>query len=170
MGSHLQSEFDIKKYVKHGKNELTAIVLKWCVGSYLEDQDFFRMNGIFRDVYLLSREENHIVDVDVNADTKRIYVSEENYEIYDMDGNKLDFVDNPILWNAEKPYLYTVVIKGKTEYIPIKVGMREIAVSDLGELLINGTSVLLKGVNHHDTHPTQGWYMSDEDIRIDLTK
>ncbi|MBQ7901592.1 MAG: glycoside hydrolase family 2, partial [Clostridia bacterium] len=170
MGSHLQAEFDIKKYVKQGKNELTAIVLKWCVGSYLEDQDFFRMNGIFRDVYLLSREENHIVDVDVTADTKRIYVSEENYEIYDMAGNKLDCIENPVLWNAEKPYLYTVVIKGETEYIPVKVGMREIAVSELGELLINGTSVLLKGVNHHDTHPTQGWYMSDEDIRTDLQK
>ena len=170
MGSHLQSEFDIKNYVREGKNELTAIVLKWCVGSYLEDQDFFRMNGIFRDVYLLSREEHHIKDVDVSADTVRIYVSEDEYDIYDMEGNKLEFIDEPILWNAENPYLYTVVIKGKTEYIPVKVGMRDIAVSEEGELLINGVSVLLKGVNHHDTHPTQGWYMSDEDIKLDLMK
>ena len=167
-GSHLQAEFDIKNYVKQGKNELTAFVLKYCVGTYLEDQDFFRHNGIFRDVYLLSREKDHIVDVDVTADTKHIFVNCDNYEVYDMEGNVAD-LSNPILWNAEKPYLYTVVVKGETEYIPVKVGMREIAVSDNGELLINGVSVLLRGVNHHDTHPTQGYYQSDDDIKKDIT-
>jgi len=168
MGSHLQAEFNIKDFVKKGKNELTAFVLKYCVGTYLEDQDFFRHNGIFRDVYLLSREKDHIVDVDVTADTKRIYVNCDNYEIYDMEGNIAD-LSAPILWNAEKPYLYTVVVKGETEYIPVKVGMREITVSDNGELLVNGVSVLLKGVNHHDTHPTKGYYESDEDLIKDIT-
>ena len=69
-GSHLQAEFDITKYVKEGKNTLCAKVLKWCVGSYLEDQDFFRLSGIFRDVYLLSREKGHIKDIEIKADTK----------------------------------------------------------------------------------------------------
>ncbi len=167
--SHMQTEFNISKFVNKGSNVITAIVHKWCSGSYLEDQDFFRLNGIFRDVYLLSREKDHIKDITVKADCKNISVSCDNYEIFDMDGNKAD-LDNPTLWNAENPYLYTVVVKGDTEYIPIRVGMREIAISENFELLINGVSVKLKGVNHHDTHPTKGYTMSDEDLRIDLEK
>jgi len=168
-GSHLQAEFNISEYVKEGENELVAKVLKWCSGSYLEDQDFFRFNGIFRDVYLLSREQGHIKDIDVSADCENIYVSCDSYEIYDPDGKPAD-LEKPVLWNAENPYLYTVVVKGKTEFIPIKTGMRDIRISDKYELLINGVSVKLKGVNHHDTHPTKGWYMSEEDIRLDLEK
>ena len=170
MGSHLQAEFDISKYVHEGKNELTAKVLKWCVGSYLEDKDFYRLNGIFRDVYLLSREPGHIVDVDVSADTERIYVNCDDYEIYTPDGKVLAPDFEPVLWNAEKPYLYTVVVKGKTEYIPVKVGMRDIRVSEFGELLINGVSVILKGVNHHDTHPVNGYCETEEEIRSELLK
>lgn len=168
-GSHLQAEFDISKYVKQGTNTVTAKVLKYCSGVYLEDQDFFRYNGIFRDVYLLSREKGHIKDVEIKADTKGISVSAENYEIYDGT-KKVDSLKNPVLWNAEKPHLYTVVVKGKTEYIPFKVGMREIAVSDKGELLINGKSVKLKGINRHDTHPTDGWCESDDFLYDELCK
>lgn len=166
-GSHLQAEFDISGFVKEGTNTITVKVLKWCVGSYLEDQDFFRFSGIFRDVYLLSREQGHIKDVYIKADTKTIQVDVDNYEIYDGT-KKIENLDNPILWNAENPHLYTVVVKGKSEYIPFKVGMRDIKVSDKYELLINGVSVLLKGVNHHDTHPTNGYCMTDEEIRKDL--
>ena len=168
-GSHLQAEFEISKYLKTGENQLTAKVLKWCSGSYLEDQDFFRFNGIFRDVYLLSREENHIKDIRVSADCKNITVSCPDYEIYDAD-NKIADLTNPVLWNAENPYLYTVVVKGKSEYIPIKVGMREIRLSDKLELLINGVSVKLKGVNHHDTDAYKGYVMSDENLKKDLLK
>lgn len=166
-GSHLQAEFDISPFVKRGENTVTAKVLKWCVGSYLEDQDFFRFSGIFRDVYLLSREENHIKDVFIKADTKTISVGAENYEIY-SNGEKVERLDNPILWNAENPHLYTVVVKGKTEFIPFLVGMREVSVSECGELLINGTSVILKGVNHHDTHPQNGYCLTDKELMRDL--
>lgn len=166
-GSHLQAEFDITQYLKKGTNTVTVKVLKWCLGSYLEDQDFFRFSGIFRDVYLLSREENHIKDVYIKADTKSIIVDAEDYEIYDG-MVKVQSLDSPVLWNAENPHLYTVVVKGKTEYIPFNVGMRDIKVSDKGELLINGVSVMLKGVNHHDTHPTNGYCMTDEEILTDL--
>ena len=166
-GSHNQSEFDITKYVSAGENTITAKVLKWCVGSYLEDQDFFRYSGIFRDVYLLSREENHIKDVFIKADTKSISVNAENYEIYDGK-TKVENLDNPILWNAEKPHLYTVIVKGETEYIPFSIGMREIKISEKGELLVNGTSVILRGVNHHDTHPLNGWRMTEEELLKDL--
>lgn len=166
-GSHLQAEFDITPYVHEGDNDITVKVLKWCLGSYMEDQDFFRYSGIFRDVYLLSREENHIKDVFINADTKSISVDAENYEIYD-NGIKVETLENPILWNAENPHLYTVVIKGDTEYIPFLVGMREVSVSEKAELLINGTPVILKGVNHHDTHPQNGYCLTEEEILKDL--
>lgn len=168
-GSRLQAEFDITPFVKKGENVLRAKVYKWCTGSYLEDQDCFRFNGIIRDVYLLSREENHIKDVKIEADTKSITVSAESYEIYD--GKKrIETLSNPVLWNAENPHLYTVVVKGKTEFIPFKVGMRDIKISAGGELLINGVSVKLKGVNHHDTHPKNGSVMTDEELMLDLKK
>ena len=166
-GSHLQAEFDLTAYVRPGENVLTAKVLKWCVGSYIEDQDFFRYNGIFRDVYLLSREKGGLHDIQVCADTKSVTCSAPEYTVYDAEGKPADLT-NPILWNAEKPYLYTLVVRTKTEFIPFLVGMREIRVSEKGELLINGQSVLLKGVNHHDTHPKTGYAMTDADIRKDL--
>ena len=167
-GSHMQAEFDITKYVNPGTNTVTVKVLKWCVGSYLEDQDFFRMSGIFRDVYLLSREESHIKDVEIKANTKTISVlNTDNYEIYDGE-TRLDKIESPILWNAEKPHLYTVIVKSATEYIPFKVGMREIEVSSRNELLINGMPVKLKGVNHHDTHPTDGYCMTEEFMHREL--
>ena len=166
-GSHLQAEFEISKYVRKGKNTLTAKVLTWCAGSYLEDQDFFRFSGIFRDVYLLSREENHIRDVFIRADSKTITVDAESYEIYDGK-TMLESLEHPILWNAEKPHLYTVIVKGKTEFIPFKVGMRDIKISAENELLVNGAPVKLKGVNHHDTHPEKGYTMSEEDLKKDL--
>lgn len=168
-GSHLEAEFEISKYVNEGNNELTAKVLKWCSGSYLEDQDFFRLNGIFRDVYLLSRERNHIKDIRITADCKTISVSCSDYAIYDAE-NQIADLSNPILWNAENPYLYTIVVKGTSEFIPIKVGMREIKISDKLELLVNGVSVKLKGVNHHDTDAHKGYVMTEEDLRNDLAK
>ena len=166
-GSHLQAEFDLTPYVHAGENTLMAKVLKWCVASYIEDQDFFRYNGIFRDVYLLSREKNHLHDIEITADCKAITCSAPDFTVYDAQGQIADLT-KPVLWNAEKPYLYTVVVKTATEYIPFRVGMREISVSRKGELLINGQSVILKGINHHDTHPLTGYTMTDGDIRKDL--
>jgi beta-galactosidase len=168
-GSHLQSEFNISKYVKQGINTLTVKVLKWCVGSYLEDQDFFRLSGIFRDVYLLSRDKESTRDIEIHVEDKNITVSEKEYVIYEGK-NKIETLNNPILWNAEKPYLYTVIVKSGSEYIPFKVGIREIGVSDKGELLINGVSVKLKGVNRHDTHPTLGHYTPYQDMKAELLK
>lgn len=168
-GSHMQAEFDITKFVHRGENTLTVKVLKWCAGSYLEDQDFFRFSGIFRDVYLLSREKGHIKDVEIKANTKTISVSTDNYEIYD-NGVKVESLENPVLWNAENPHLYTVIVKGETEFIPFLIGMREVSVSDKYELLINGTPVLLKGINHHDTHPKNGYCETEEELLSELLK
>ena len=120
-------------------------------------------------MYLLSREKNHIKDIEIKANTKNIFVNAKNYEIYDG-AKKIDEIKRPKLWNAEKPHLYTIVVKGKTEYIPIKVGMREISFSRRHELLINGQSVKLKGVNHHDTHPKNGYYLTDDELKDELVK
>lgn len=166
-GSHLQSEFDISKYVKEGSNNVKVKVLKWCSGSYLEDQDFFRLSGIFRDVYLLSRDKNCVKDIEIQADCNTLSVSEEDYVLYDGK-NQVETLEDIILWNAEKPYLYTVVVKSGSEYIPFKVGFREIAVSESGELLINGVSVKLKGVNRHDTHPVNGHYTPYDFMKAEL--
>lgn len=164
--SHSTSEFKIS--LSEGENEILVKVYKWCVGSYLEDQDFFRNNGIFRDVYLLSRNKGHLFDIEIGFDSKGIYC-DKTHKVYDADGKETD-LSNPILWNAENPYLYTVVVEQAGEYIPIKIGMRDQAVTDKGELLINGVSVKLKGVNHHDTHPYEGYAMTYEFMRNELLK
>lgn len=164
--SHCTSEFKIK--LNEGENEIIAKVYKWCAGSYLEDQDFFRNNGIFRDVYLLSRNKGHLFDISIGFDSKGVYCEEE-YTVYDAEGHKTN-LDEPVLWSAEKPYLYTVVVEAAGEYIPFKIGLRDQSVSDKGELLINGISVKLKGVNHHDTHPFDGYAMSYEFMRDELLK
>ena len=181
-GSHLQAEFDISAFVKKGTNTVTAKVRKWCSGSYLEDQDFFRFNGIFRDVYLLSRPEGHIVDIHITTDGNVITAEYEgNAKVSLFDGEKLlgtteafekaEFtVNNPIKWNAEKPYLYELVFESLGEVIKRKIGFVEYSVNKESAFCVNGVPVKLKGVNHHDTHPTKGWYMSDEDILTDLLK
>lgn len=112
-GSRLQAEFDISGYVKKGKNTITAKVLKWCCGTYLEDQDAFRCNGIFRDVYLLERPKGHIKDISVTTDKNTVNVDFEGRGLVKLfDGDKLlcekncskkfTFdVENPVCWNAE---------------------------------------------------------------------
>ncbi len=180
-GSHLQAEFNISRFVKKGTNIVLAKVRKWCVGSYLEDQDFFRFHGIFRDVYLLSRPKGHIKDIKIETDGNLISIkfegkakitllNAEKQIIAETDADKTAkfIVDKPVLWNAEKPYLYEIVFTYENEIIKQKVGFVKYAISDKQEFLVNGVPVKIKGVNHHDTHPTKGWTMSEDDILHDL--
>ncbi|MBR4762445.1 MAG: glycoside hydrolase family 2, partial [Clostridia bacterium] len=168
-------------YVKCGKNTVRVKVLKWCAGSYLEDQDAFRMNGIFRDCYILNRPAAHIRDYSVNTEKSYIKVSADrkaDISLYDIDGSFIaktensknaEFkIENPAYWSAEKPVLYTVVLERNGEVISQKTAFRTIKISKKYELLINGTPVKLYGVNHHDTHPYHGWYQSDDELRFDL--
>lgn len=164
--SHSTSEFRIG--LNEGENEIVVKVYKWCASSYLEDQDFFRHNGIFRDVYLLSRPQGHLFDVEIGFDSKGIYYDGE-YTVYDADMNETS-LENPVLWSAEKPYLYTVIVSHAGEFIPFKIGLRSQSVSDKGELLINGVSVKLKGVNHHDTHPYNGYALTYDEMKNELLK
>lgn len=182
-GSHLQAEFDITKFANEGENTITVKVLKWCCGSYLEDQDFFRMNGIFRDCYILVRPQDHISDVYVEADaiSGEITVNTDKpckVSLFDNDKNLIAasdsdgvakiIVENPVLWNAEKPYLYTVTVEAKGEIVSLYTAFRTIGISDKYELLINGVPVKLFGVNHHDTDAVKGWYQTDSELRRDL--
>ncbi len=186
-GSHMTSEFYITPYVNAGENEILVKVLKWCDGSYLEDQDFLRFSGIFRDVYLLERTENHIQDIEIHTTLTDLSVNvtmrkdtDKKVKAYLYDGTECIlqgevgsetavFRDLSVKsWNAEQPNLYTLILEMEGEYIPVPVGFRTIAVSDKGQLLINGVSVKLKGVNHHDTHPEKGHVLDLEDIKKDL--
>lgn len=179
--SRLQAEFDISEYVHEGRNEITAKVRKWCSGSYLEDQDCFRHNGIFRDVYLLSRPQGHIVDIDVVTKGNEIHITLEGsaeVKLYNGEKQLLDScmaegkavfaVENPILWNAEQPYLYELVFEYQGEVIRQSVGFVEYGVNERGAFIVNGVEVKLKGVNHHDTHPLNGFTMTDEELLKDL--
>ncbi len=180
LGSHLQAEFDLMRFVRAGTNTIRVQVLKWCCGSYLEDQDCFRYNGIFRDCYILQRPSGHITDVDMIPDDRSIRIRLcGNAHVTVMDGteildsaNMTDFYEfapaHPILWNAEKPHLYTVCLERDGERIELKTGLRRIEISDRYELLINGTPVKLHGVNHHDTDPKRGWCQSDAALERDL--
>ncbi len=179
-GSHLQAEFDITDYVHQGSNTVRAKVLKWCCGSYLEDQDFFRYNGIFRDCYLLQRPQGHITDVEMIPNGKNISLTlAGSANVRVLDGENVlysgEIVDSftftpekPVLWNAEKPHLYTVELERGGEVITFRTGLREIRIGENYELLVNGVSVKLHGVNHHDTSAHRGWCQSDEELLADL--
>ncbi|MCD7755055.1 MAG: DUF4981 domain-containing protein [Firmicutes bacterium] len=179
-GSHLQSEFDITDFVCPGENTIRVKVLKWCCGSYLEDQDFFRYNGIFRDCYILQRPFGHITDVDMIPTDNEIRITLAGHAgVRILDGEQVLYQgemtdsfayapDAPILWNAEKPHLYTVELERNGEILTLKAGLRSIAISEQYALLVNGVPVKLHGVNHHDTSAHRGWCQSDEELRADL--
>lgn len=179
-GNHLQAEFDISDFVVEGTNRVRVVVHKWACTSYLEDQDCFRFNGIFRDVYLLSRPKGHIRDIEITTDDNRIRVQFDGVaQVSLLEGDRLlaqkdakgvvEFtVESPHYWNAEQPWLYTLKFVYGDEVITQKVGLRSIRISGKLELLVNGVAVKLQGVNHHDTHPLNGWSMTDEEILRDL--
>ena len=179
-GSRLQAEFDLTPYVTAGENTLLIQVWKWCSGSYLEDQDQFRCNGIFRDVYLLVRPEGHLHDLSITSVDNAAFritadvpmtvrVTDGGALIGEAAGTDVTVpVANPILWNAEKPHLYDIEIQCAGEVIRRKAGLRSIAVSDKRQVLINGQPVKFRGVNHHDTSPTGGWTMTDAELYRDL--
>lgn len=187
--SHSTSEFDITSLLCEGENNITAAVLKWCDGTYLEDQDKFRLSGIFRDVYVLSRPqkhlENYIIRTDISADlfaAKLVftpYGCDVSARLADKDGNVVaEFsakdgetvsaeISAPVLWSAEKPYLYALTIAAGDELIGEKVGFRKVSAEN-GVVKINGRAVKFKGVNRHDSYPDTGYYASLEQMKKDI--
>lgn len=195
--SHSTSEFDITENILEGNNRLSVLVLKWCDGSYMEDQDKFRMSGIFNSVYILNRPDNFIYDYFLHTDTKGTtaeisaditYLKDRTAteaELYDMDGNmlarrKMEASDesnsislifkirNAKLWNSEHPYLYTLVFRTPCEVITDRIGIRKIAIEE-GKVLLNGTPIKFHGVNRHDSDPVTGFTISAEQMKKDLT-
>ena len=189
--SHCSSEWDITDYLREGENELAVMVLKWCDGTYLEDQDKFRSSGIFRDVFLLYRPADHLRDFTVttplNADRTAASVTVTpvfsgapfavTYTLTAADGTMVAetvsdgavslAVPAPVLWNAENPYLYTLTMATPAERIAVAVGIREVCAKN-GVLYINGQNITFHGVNRHDSDPVTGPAVSKEQVMTDL--
>ena len=187
--SHGMTEFRLTSALREGENRIAVVVLKWCDGTYLEDQDKLRFTGIFRDVYMLKRPKEHItgyriqttldetmehasVHMEITGCKASVIVKDDaGEEIYkgetDEDGF-IDFiVDNPKLWNAEQPYLYRAELSANGEVIGECIGLREISVTD-GVFKINRKAVKLRGVNRHDSNPVTGSVVAIEDMKRDL--
>ncbi|MDO4459792.1 MAG: glycoside hydrolase family 2 TIM barrel-domain containing protein [Clostridia bacterium] len=189
--SHSTSEFDISDYVTEGENSIAVLVLKWCDGSYLEDQDKLRMSGIFRDVYIISRPENHLRDYfvktalsnnykhadvkielmkngDVPVKCQLIAPDGEIVGVAEEENGEINFsIDNPVLWNAEEPELYIGIITAGDEVIVQHIGLSEVKVVN-GVVLWNGQKIKIKGVNRHDSDPVTGYTISEEQALTDL--
>ena len=189
--SHCTSEFDITPFVRDGENTITVLVLKWCDGSYLEDQDKFRTSGLFRDVYILLRPERHIWDYTLRTVRKgeEALVQAElsyaggtfpvDYRLTAPDGgtvssgriegSRLEIsVAQPQWWNAEQPALYTLELRTPEETIIEEIGLRTITVED-GVLCLNGRPIRFRGVNRHDSDPVVGPAVGYDAVMRDLT-
>ena len=206
---HMPSAFDITTFVEEGYNLLTVRVLQWSDGSYLEDQDMWRVSGIFRDVYLTATEPLYLKDLyystalDAAYTDAKLCIHAEVARACDCDATlTLALLDHgaevtsltvepefddagqavvdtcwdivkPTLWNCEAPYLYdlTATLKGGDGRIlmatAVKVGFRQVEIRGV-EFLVNGVSVKLKGVNHHDTHWELGHTIPTEVLEQDL--
>ena len=189
--SHATSEFDVTSVLKDGDNTIAVLVLKWCDGSYLEDQDKFRMSGIFRDIYLLKRPEKTIRDYHITTQvTNDIATVKMDIQFTDPVETKIQIEDkygaivangetvkdgvieftvvNPILWNTENPYLYKVIFTTPDEVIVDRIGFRTITIKD-AVIYINGEKIKFRGVNRHDSDPKTGFVTSVNQIKTDLT-
>lgn len=188
--SHATSEFDVTDTIKEGMNTIAVLVLKWCDGSYLEDQDKFRMSGIFRDVYLLKRPKQAVRDYRIGAKIEKNAAKVELDVVFDEEiDTKVTLEDRngaviaaavigkngsvaleipcPILWNTEAPYLYTLVLETEFETIVEYVGLRTIEIIDK-VIYFNGQKIKFRGVNRHDSDPVTGFAVSREQLMTDL--
>ena len=184
--SKLPSEFNITKFLKEGENVLAVEVYRWCDGSYLEDQDMTRYCGIFRDVTLWSMPKGGIWDFAVNTSVYPDYASAAiavdcetrgSWKLFDAERKLVASGDTgsaPVrvadvrLWSAEKPYLYTLVLKAGEDVRAKKVGFKEQKIVG-NTFLVNGKPVKFKGVNRHETSPDNGRAVSLEDMLADIT-
>jgi len=190
---HLPSEFDITSALTDGENTLKVIVLQWSDGTYLEDQDMWRLSGIFRDVMLLSFGERRILDVTADAAlgrdgsgqlmvNARIQGAEHaGFSLFDGEqclsseacavsgGQAVWRVSVPAVrpWSAEEPNRYEVIVEIPGQAERLLIGFRRIEIRD-GVFYFNGKNIKLLGVNRHDTHPTLGYYAPVEDMRRDI--
>ena len=182
--SKVAAEFDITKYLKKGENLIAMQVMRWCDGSYLEDQDFWRFTGIAREVYLYARPKAHIEDIFVHqdyldgrgvlqVDVKAPKGTTMEQLLTDDKGKEVDLAQiKP--WSAETPHLYNLYItlkKGNEvlEVVRQRIGFRHIEIKN-GQLLVNGKAILIKGADRHELDPDSGYVVSVarmiQDIKI----
>ena len=189
--SHMTSEFDVTDVLQDGTNTVAVLVMKWCDGSYLEDQDKFRMSGIFRDVYILKRPEQAISDyhiklkiedilAKVELDVKfysptnvKISIEDKNGAVValgsiDEEGTAVLEIASPELWNTENPYLYKLILETENEVIVDHIALRKVEIKDQ-VIYLNGQKIKFRGVNRHDSDPVTGFTISLEQITTDLT-
>lgn len=185
--SHHTSEFDITDFLAEGNNRITVLVLKWCTGTYYEDQDKIRLSGIFRDVYVLSRPKKRLEDYRIKTIIKtesavleftgfgldsKITLKTPDGKILESadakNGQKISLqVKNPLLWSAENPVLYRLEIITENELIGEEIGFRQVYIEN-GIIKINGKSVKFRGVNRHDSYPDTGYAASVSQLEMDL--
>ena len=197
--SFTPSEFELTEYVKEGENKLAAQVFKWTASSWCEDQDFYRFSGIYRDVYLYTVPEVHVYDLQIRAipdetlsaaaleirtntwgkGSVKITLSKDGETVIKdekvLDGEEFYSwkVENPVLWSAEDPQLYDLVLEVYNEagelqeVVPQKVGFRRFEMKD-GIMTLNGKRIVFKGVNRHEFSSVSGRHVSEEELRKDL--
>ena len=192
--SKLEAEFNLTPYLKPGQKNLIAFqVFRWCDGTYLEDQDFFRYSGVGRDCYLYARDKKRIEDIRITPDLDNEYKNgalnialnlkgngKVNLILKDASGKEVASiqttkgyatieVENPHKWTAETPYLYTLYasLEGSKEVIPVKVGFRKVELKG-AQLLVNGQPILIKGANRHELDPDGGYVISRERMIQDI--
>ncbi len=180
--SHSTTEVDITDKLVDGENTIDVVVVKWCDGSYLEDQDMFRLSGIFREVYILERAENAINDIyiktDLSEDLKNATVTVDasaSYKLIAPDGNIVASgngeinirLASPVLWSSENPQLYTFIIECEGEFIPFKLGFKRIEFRG-NVAYVNNQPIKLYGINRHDSNPETGYYCDMEHMLRDI--
>ena len=189
--SHMTSEFDITDLLQDGENSIAVLVMKWCDGSYLEDQDKFRMSGIFRDVYILKRPKQAIGDYHIKTRIEdmlakveiemkfysplnvKISIEDRNGAVVALgsiaeEGTAVLEIASPELWNTENPYLYKLILETENEVIVDHIALRKIEIKDQ-VIYLNGQKIKFRGVNRHDSDPVTGFTISPEQITTDLT-
>ena len=189
--SHMTSEFDVTDVLQDGMNTVAVLVMKWCDGSYLEDQDKFRMSGIFRDVYILKRPKQAISDYHIKTRIEdmlakveiemkfysplnvKISVEDRNGAVVALgsiaeEGKAVLEIASPELWNTENPYLYKMILETENEVIVDHIALRKIEIKDQ-VIYLNGQKIKFRGVNRHDSDPVTGFTINPEQITTDLT-
>ena len=189
--SHMTSEFDVTDVLQDGTNTVAVLVMKWCDGSYLEDQDKFRMSGIFRDVYILKRPKQAISDYHIKTRIEdmlakveiemkfysplnvKISIEDRNGAVVALgsiaeEGKAVLEIASPELWNTENPYLYKLILETENEVIVDHIALRKIEIKDQ-VIYLNGQKIKFRGVNRHDSDPVTGFTINPEQLTTDLT-
>ena len=186
--SKVAAEFNITKFLKKGENLIAMQIMRWCDGSYIEDQDFWRFTGIAREVYLYATPKARVQDIFVkqdwqdgngllDVDVKVAGKAQVEAKLYDTAGNQVAeglkaVVENVKAWTAETPNLYTLFITLKQgdkvlEVIPQRIGFRHVEIKG-GQLLVNDQPILIKGADRHELDPDGGYIVSVERMIQDI--